>query len=347
MEASSVTRPFLGISPQFEKAVCNLFTSFFRTAADSSEDEELMQRARLFIWQLDRAYSEATDGRSARDLLQELSNLMPPAETVRKAVIAWVDLVEVLVQESERQYGTEGRGAYKAEQVKAVLIHLLLDDPTWRVPQVPQWLLPIGVELIASWSIDAIVALLNHNDAWEPAPPRGLGGGIKASLLARIIMAIVRWLRDHPILQDFDLFLASIARKMVLASHPLTAAARKALGDLERTGLASVNAVVTRTAKVGTWVGQHHKEIVAFVQLISVAVHEAESFSQMSGPEKKIYARDLLIVFLEDTGFVRDDTPLSNFVTKWLIDWGIDSVVDIFNKRRVFQHNQLTTTPVS
>src|SRR4051794_13035230 len=95
MEASPVTSPFFWISPQFEKALCNLFTSFFRTAADSSEDDELMQRARLFIWQLDRAYSEATDGQSARDLLLELSNLMPPADTVRKAVIAWVDLVEV------------------------------------------------------------------------------------------------------------------------------------------------------------------------------------------------------------------------------------------------------------
>lgn len=334
-----------GVSPEFQKAFCGLFTSFFRVAANPPEDDALMQRARLFIWQLDRAYAEATGGESAYTLLAELDQLLLPADQVRNALVAWVNVVESLVQEAERQYGSQGRGSYKAEQVKAVLIHLFLDDPAWKIPNVPDFLLPVGVELIASWSIDAIVVLLNHNDAWVPAPTKG-DGAPAASLPARIIMAVAKWLQEDPFLRSIGAVFARWGRKMVLAAHPLNSAAQEALAELQRPGMPTIQTVADRTAQIGVWVAQHRKQVVAFIELVTIAVREAEAFEAMSGPEKKEYARDLVIALLEDSGFIRENTPFSNFITEWLIDWGIDAVVMLFNKRQVFQHQQpLTSRP--
>src|SRR5207244_556187 len=42
------------------------------------------------------------------------------------------------------------------------------------------------------------------------------------------------------------------------------------------------------------WIGNHHDELVDALDVVLEAVQEAERFGEMSGPDKRVYARDLI-----------------------------------------------------
>ena len=92
-------------------------------------------------------------------------------------------------------------------------------------------------------------------------------------------------------------------------------------------------------ADVMVWIGTHGKQLIAFTELINAAVHEAEGFLVLSGPEKKAYARDLIFAVLDDAGFALHNGLIYGIMNA-LVDSAIEAVVHIFNKRGVFIHKQ-------
>jgi hypothetical protein len=98
-----------------------------------------------------------------------------------------------------------------------------------------------------------------------------------------------------------------------------------------------MKAVVASAVEITSFIGNHRTQVLALIQIAAAATNEAEFFlSGRPGAEKKAYAQDLIIVFLTDSGFIRPDTPFSNFLTEWFIDFGIDSIVHVFSKNGLF-----------
>jgi hypothetical protein len=147
------------------------------------------------------------------------------------------------------------------------------------------------------------------------------------------LMAIGRWFMQLAPVVRIGAWLQSLTRRAVLEAHPLSLAATQAVEEIQRTQGASLDGALRKMVNLIGWLGEHRQQVVALVELVAVAVQEAEFFSELSGPEKKTYARYLVIAFLEDVGLIESETSLLYFVIERFLDWLIDAVVSIFNKR--------------
>ena len=92
------------------------------------------------------------------------------------------------------------------------------------------------------------------------------------------------------------------------------------------------------------WIGNHKEQLVAAVQLLFETVQLTERFVNASGQEKKEYATRIILAVLTDSGFVNKGGLMYSFLQA-AIETGIDVAVYLFNKRKVFTHNN--TIPIN
>lgn len=108
-----------------------LFWPVGRIAAEADNLPVTLARLR-------RLFQEAVGGGADEELIAALSALARRGDEIVRAFVVWVDLVETLVQDAERRYGTKpGQGQLKAGEVKAVFRYLLRAE-RFDIPQVPR-----------------------------------------------------------------------------------------------------------------------------------------------------------------------------------------------------------------
>jgi hypothetical protein len=326
--------------PFSKDAVRDLFASsrcletlFGSTEANEGdyEHDPLYERARHTVWRLRRAYEDAVGENIANEIFQYLRELSKRRKEVDDAIVAWFKLTELLLQDTERRFGNAtGRGQEKKRHVKAVIVNLLLTSPRFDIPRVPSYLEPLVVDIGADWTIDTLVHLLNHQNLWSnESQPSSISSG-PFSRLINFLKSLFAKLQAK---------VAGFIRRWVLARYRLSEAAQVTINEISRLGLRDeLDKIVDDGVKVIGWIGSHRRELFAAIDLVSISVQEAETFLNLSGAQKKSFARDLILVFVEDTGLIRWQTGFWYFFVEWILDGTIDAVVAIFNRHQVFRH---------
>jgi hypothetical protein len=285
------------------------------------------------ILEIRRLFAEITAGNDHEDLVYMLNALVQNREALQQAVIVWVDLIEVLVQSAEGRYGAVGRGDLKKDEVKAVVVYLLRTGK-FRIPNVPDYLQPVVVDVVADISVDAVVAVANQRGLWVE-PPR-TARPTWHELRRRFLRGIRRVVGF--VLEPFGRLAAAIVMALRYPVR-LSPALRQALEAIEREGMiADHQSLLQRITDLKIWIGNNAGSVIAGVQLVDLVVDEAEAFGDLTGPEKKDYARELVLAVLEDLGFdVRG--RFTGMKLEMAIDMAIDSLVHTLHKRGVFTHH--------
>jgi hypothetical protein len=246
--------------------------------------------------------------------------------------VVWIDLIEVLVQTKEQQYGpSRGLGATKKAEVKEVVWYLLRGQH-FEIPQVPEFLVPVVIEIAADWVIDAVVLMANRYGLWTEREPSG-------GPLESMFSALRRWLSS--VFRPVSLGLAWIVARtwdLVRARTQLSPQVLSAVKAVEREGLIiQEKQLIIEFSNLVNWIGTHQKQLIAMVELVFAVVQEAEGYFSLTGPEKKAYATDLLLAVLDELGFTERTGLLFDLVDS-MVSSGIEAAVHLFNKRGVFRH---------
>lgn len=300
-----------------------------RLSDDGEQDEPVHEQAQLFVWRLERAYQEATGGKPASEVFNDIERILPDFNVIGRAAVDWLNFVETLAQEAECTYGqVKGRGPLKASQVKAVLVHLALSKEANLLPQVPRIMRALWVETMVTWAIDLVVELLNHDRTlWQVEPRTPSIAKVTISKPLMWLLRIAQWLERLAIGE----WIADKLQAAVLKANPLAPKAKAAIAQMSQSNLQSGKQAAESFSRLVSWVAQHRRQLIGMIQLISVSVREVEAMAEMSGPEKKQYAREIVLLFLKENGIIYNN--ISGVFAGWFIDWGIEFVVVVFRKR--------------
>jgi hypothetical protein len=281
-------------------------------------DEEEQARLRRTVWRLERDYAKASQGASLDDLVGGVTRAVQDG---REALLAWLDLLEDIVQLAEQRFGTRpGNGPFKAAQVNAA-IRRLLQRGEGRSAVVVQILGPDAIDLFTGWLIDVTVALLNNNSSlWQAGDA---DRRIRIPLRTRFIAAVVR-----------------ILAKPLAWFSSTTPLDPSLYADVERIakGPGSPFLVIDRAIDLVGWMAEHREQTLALVDLVSSACDEVEYFMNLEGAEKQAYARNLVLVTLTVAGLNPSGAVygLAGAATDLLIDF----IVATNNKHGRYVHRR-------
>ncbi len=291
--------------------------------ARSAAQRQELQRA---VLRLLKAYAAVQQAAGPEGLAQDISDLMPRVQNLARILLQWAQLVEGLVQEAERQFGAQrGYGAYKKEQVKAALLHLVA-RPELRLPRIPEIVQPFLLEGVVDWTVDWIVTLLNKHESilW-----------VGAQTPARVPL-VARWWND--LVERLRRWIRRVLWDIVLSHHALAPAMRPGVDALARALEDEGAGLVRESVFLAEWIWKHHDEAMAMVDVLDEAVLIAEGLLEKTGPERKAFVHDLVMAFLQETGFTGDDSPVLNGIIGFFLDASIDVVVELFNRRGLLTH---------
>jgi hypothetical protein len=283
------------------------------------------------IGEIRRLLNTAIEEGMDKELAGVLNFLARHSEQIQRAVVVWIDLIDVLIQNAERRYGaTPGVGQLKAAEVKEVVRHLMRDRK-FDIPNVPRFLEPVIIDLLADWTVDVVVLMANRYGLWVEKGTH---------TTSRPFFAVL-WLRLRRRVRLFFLFLIwlygrirqSLQRPMVIRPE-----VKAAIEAVEREGLIVNQGQLFRgVADLLVWVSSRRKALMVLVEVVSAAVQEAESYLTLSGPQKRDYARDLVLAVLDELGF-KQRTGLLFAIIDSTIHSSIEASVHLFNKRGLFSH---------
>jgi hypothetical protein len=284
------------------------------------------------IWHLRRLLGTALSAGVDRDVIRALNALARRRPEIERAIVVWIDLIETLVQSEEQRYGPRpGLGPIKAAEVKNIFRYLLRSQ-RFALPNVPEYLRPFLVDVVVDWCVDVVVLLANQYGLWELPQPRQHTFRVFIAVLWKWVQALFKpiWLAIT--------WLFSRLWSLLQPRITLSPAALAAVRAVEREGLiVQPGNALTGAVRILAWVGSHRAQVIAMFELVFIAVQEAESYLSLSGPEKKAYARDLVLAVLDELGF-RERVGLLFAIISSLIDGTIESAVHVFNKRGIFVH---------
>ncbi len=265
---------------------------------------------------------EAMGGGVDREATAILERLSESRLELERAMVVWVELIEALVQHVEHCHG-EKQGSQKASEVKVVVRHLLSAERI-ELPNIPEFFVPIVIDIVVEWTIETVVLMANDYGLWAAAPSsprrrtRSIFRGWAASFY-RLALRVFSWVNRH------------LGRG--LRTEPLPTHLRDAVAAVEREGLIVSQKEMLRSAlDILAWIGKHRRQVLAAARLVFESVQEAEQLRRMSGPEKKAYAYDLVLAVILDMGYEKS-TGLVFGVIDSLINGGIEASVTVFNKR--------------
>lgn len=283
---------------------------------EEQQEEEEQARLQHTAWELQRAYVQASGGSDLDVIITALSSAIHDG---REALLAWLDLIEEIVQLAEFRFGTQaGAGEFKAEQAKAA-VRRLLQRPDGRTAAALQMLGPDAIDLLTGWLIDVTVELLNYDRSLWVASDEDRR--LRIPLRARFIAAVVRIL----------------ARPLAwfTATTPLDPELYDEVERIAR-GPGSPLTVVDSALELAGWVAEHPEQTLALVRLVTLACDEVEYFQNLEGEAKQGYARNLVLVALTTAGLDASSAvyPLIGVLTDVLIDF----TVATNNKRGRYDH---------
>jgi hypothetical protein len=284
-------------------------------AAEQAADQEHL---RITVWRLRHAFETASEG----GYLHEVGVVVARGvRDGRVALLAWLDLLEEIVQISERRYGAQsGRGEFKAAQVKAA-VRRLLQRSDARSAAFVDLLGPAVIDLTTGLCIDVTVTLLNTNDElWQAGAAEP--GKVRLPLGTRVVARLLRIL-------SFPLYWFS-------SRTPLDPQLYDEVDRIAQ-GAGSPLVLIDQILALGEWVAANREQTLALVDLVSTACDEVEYFQSLGTSElKREYALNLVIVTVEDAGLELSDTALD--VADAVFGLMIDFVVGTNNKRGRYGH---------
>jgi hypothetical protein len=290
------------------------------------------EELRSNISEIRRLLNTAIEEGLDTELAGVLNFLARHSEQIQRAVVVWIDLIDVLIQNAEKRYGaTRGLGQLKAAEVKEVVRHLMRDRK-FDIPNVPRFLEPVIIDLLVDWTVDVVVLMANRYGLWVE---RG------TQTTSRSFFAIL-WLRLRRrvrLLFLYFLWLYGRARQALQRPMIIRPEVKAAIEAVEREGLIVNQGQLFRgVADLLMWVSARRRALMVLVELVSAAVQEAESYLTLSGPQKKDYARDLVLAVLDELGF-KQRTGLLFAIIDSTIHSSIEASVHLFNKRGLFSHD--------
>lgn len=299
-----------------------------------SDSATRRNRFRTEIWNMRRLLRIALGGGGVeKDIIAALESLAKKRNQIERAIVVWVDLIEVLVQTAEQRYGPRsGLGTIKKAEVKEV-VRYLLRGRTFEIPCAPEFLVPVVVELGADWVIDAVVLVANRYGLWKEQVP-------SSGSLESAFSVIRRWLSAafRPVLLAVA-WIVSRIWDLVRTRVRLRPEVLSALKAVEAEGLiVQERELITGFSDLIQWIGTHRKELIAMVELVFAGVQEAEGYLSLTGPEKKAYVTDLILAVLDELGF-SERTGLLFALVDSMVSSGVEVAVHLFNKRGVFIHH--------
>ena len=303
------------------------------------QDIQQQTQVQVELWRLLGLARAAMGPGMAEELGAILRTLTANSDQIERGISAWIGLIEVLVQGSESRR-PEGGGALKKAEVKSAMYDIL-SSSRFQLPSIPRYLQPIIIDFFVDWSIDALVSAANGYQLWDYEAP------VPSSLRTFVDGVLNRALKfARPFLEWSAELIAGIYSRLRYWA-PLTPELRAALDKVERDGLiANKQDLMRQGTELVIFVGQHGEQVTALFQLVFEAVREAEFISELSGPQKKDYAINLIMEVLEELGFPVD-SPLFSAITRAVIGGAIESALDIFKKRapETFQRQNTEAVP--
>lgn len=284
-----------------------------------------------------RLFRSAVGPGRVNEFISLLNAISNNGQRIQRAVIVWLDLLEVLVQQTEGRHGTEpGRGKLKALEVKQA-VKYLLNKQKFSLPNLSPALKTLLVDYVVDFAIDVIVLQTNRYDLWEveitASAGRRIWDAIRQKLLtvsmtlANVAARFLLWLRD-------SLELPPALSPQLKAA--LDAIQRESEVPREQDLLVDVT-------RIFIWLGTHRAEMVRSTELVFGAVQEAETLLNLTGPEKKQLAHDIIWRVLEDMNFIPPEGLVAALMDS-AIDLLIETSVHFFNKRGAFQHHLVSAS---
>jgi hypothetical protein len=269
-------------------------------------------------------------GSNADEFTRILSEFTENSDRIQRAIIVWLDLIEVLVHDAERRHGSKpGQGKLKSNEVKQTLSYLLRARK-FSLPNVPEPLAGLLMDSLVDWAIDVVVLQANQYDLWEEEEQRISFFHKFLDAVKRIFMTVVIQVANR-------LATAIIFLRDRLQPRPVISPALRVAIDaiLEEGEISHEEPLVARVSRLFIWLGTHKSEIINATELIFGAVQEAETLINMSGPEKKEFAKNVIWEVLEEMGLALRG-GLAEAIMDSVIDLIIEFAVHAFNKRGAF-----------
>jgi hypothetical protein len=284
------------------------------------------------MWKIKRLFARLTEPGAEHALTEALNAVVSRSDEISRAAIVWIDLLDVLVNNTEARYGATGRGKLKKEEVKTVVAYLIRTQ-RFNISRVPGYVQAVAIDVMADFAIDALVSVSNTHDLWAVDTRKPT----ISELYRRAKQAVGAVLR--PLVAPLGRFATWLYFRLRYPAH-LSPALRDALAAVEKDGMIAgpSGGAVEEVMRLKLWVGENAQTLVALVQLASIVVQEVEGFLEAPGPEKKAYAKQVVFEVLGDLGFDSSNFFLSVKVEAG-VDMAIDSIVHLFNKRNVFSHS--------
>jgi|GEM_PF-7063870 len=300
------------------KVKLKLIRSIRNPADDSPQREDLRRE----VWKLIKLLREAKGGGMAEEFARQIRFLDEHRAEIEKGVIVWIHLIELFVHSAERAHG-DGAGNVKKAQVKSALFKILNSDKA-SIPNVPRYLQPLIVDFVIDWLIDAIVMVENDYCLWNVSEQAESGWSLRSFIIWFLHFTAPVW---QPVI-EWLIRVYTTAKY----SEPLSPELKAAVDAVIAEGIVEdKNALLRHLFDLVVFIGNHPKEAIAGVRLVFEAVHLAESFTGLSGPEKKQRAIDLIMATLADLGI-----PTSGIIgifIEFFANSAIESAVSIFNMR--------------
>lgn len=297
-----------------------------------SKRSDRVKELRADIVALRQLLRIASDEGLDKDLAAAINFLAQHHQRIQRAFVVWMDLIEVLVQDAERRYGSApGMGELKAAHVKGV-VRYLTRNQSFDIPNVPKFLEPVVMDIVVDWSVEVTVLLVNRYGLWtakgSSAKPRSLLTTIKLQLrrAALVVVGIFFWVYVR---------IRRALQREVMISPEIKAA----IDAVRREGLIVHHRELFKgVADLLVWISSKRRTLMVLVEVTSAAVQQAEVFVSLTGAQKKAYARDLVIAVLDELGF-EQRTGLLFAIVDSIIQSSIEASVNLFKKRGVFSHN--------
>lgn len=281
---------------------------------------DLRRRQLATLWRLRAAYRQAASG--TLSLNEIFSRISRESESLRAAMVLWVDAIESMIQAVESLYGpAPGLGPHKAVQVKAAIVYIV-DKADGRLPRSTLLVTETGLEAAVSWVVDGVVLILNQRDLWE-LPPEGR---VELSYWFRLRTRVATCIAD----------LMGVVNRWIEGQTELLPQVRVIADKIALDENANLLVRVSGSLDFMVWFIENRRQLLGLWDLVAAATVEAEAFIQMSGPEKQRYARELVLLALQEQRGTWPDAVAQNPFARAIVDFAIDAVVRVFNKRGVF-----------
>ncbi len=291
------------------------------TTIKRRQPSESQKRADAEVHRLVELLREASGGGVIEGLGAAVQALSANGKQIEKGVVAWIGLMETLVQAAEQRY-PNGHGSRKKGQVRAA-VHAIYNDAGITLPGVPRDLTPLVINVTIDWVIDALVDSVQTYGLWDSTQPDDwtLSGAWRAA-----------WAAVFDALQPFLRLLNWIYAKFHYA-EPLMPEVKAAVEKVRADGLVRNKQDLIRPATdVLVFIGQHGEQMTAAVKAFFEVVAMTERLRTASGPEKKLYASQVVKAALKELGFPVEG-GLLGAIADVVISAGIESALNLFWKR--------------